>query len=102
LTPPKATIRMPYFYTALAHTNETPGYLGIFAATDILYPRRIYWGAGEGVKPNKVFPVGKVYQVTHPYWQDNQCKDHPEGKPLGYNEWFICPATWENKNASKL
>ena len=102
VTPPKSTIFMPYFFRALEHTEKnhpenygTLSSLVIFAALDVLYPRRVYWGIGEGVKPKKVFPLGKLYQVTYPYWLDNQCKDHPEGKPLGYYEWFICPTSLE-------
>lgn len=91
LTPPQSTIFMPYFYNALKPTKEKPGYLGIFATLDILYPRKVYWATGKGVKGKDIFPRGKLYEVTHPPWRENRCKFHPKGKPLGYHEWYLCP-----------
>jgi hypothetical protein len=91
LTPKEAVIILPYPYSALKHEKKPYDSIGVFAAYDALYPRTLYWEGFED-KVEQKMPEGRpVYRTTHDNWLGNRCKRHPDGKTLGYYDWYLCP-----------
>ena len=92
-----STIIMTHPFGALIFKKKPYDSIGIFAAFDALYPRKIFW---ERFSQTSVpMTVNEnIFRVTYE-GGSNKCQDHMEKKLLDYQGWLLCPAVNLNSTA---